>query len=331
MIVRNLILSSLLLVLVLSSCNSETDAESYPPEIFIKTPLNGFEVDVNDTLLLEPQIIYNYNTTYQWSLNGSLIPNSNYRTYKVIPNNLYGTFVYSLKVFNEIGADTMSFVVKSLVKIDFEDKNFLANSYSIGEPGSSVRSVKLLYLPVVNDTANNYWNGFALSSQYRTSQADSTIYQFSAYSSNGGDEASKVFLVYYEDLVFGASNFITFNDGLQHTIGNIAVTNNSYSWWIMKIGDSSPIAHQFVLPDSWFIARFSGYNEVGALVGTVDLHLADFTLGNSSYLLSKWATADLSTLGKISKLGINFLSSDVGENGINTPAYICIDNIRIID
>ncbi len=331
MMVRSIFFYTLLFIVVLSGCNSEIESESFPPEIFIKTPPNGFEIGINDTLVLEPQIIYNYNTTYEWSLDGVVLPNSNTRTYQVIPNNQYGTFVYSLKVSNDIGSDTISILVKSLIKIDFEDKNFLPNSYSIGEPGRSVRSIKMVNLPVVNDTANNYWSGYALSSQYRTNQADSLIYQFSAYSTNGGDEASKVFLVYYEDLVFGESNYITFNDGLSHTIGDIAVANNSYSWWVMKIGDSSPVAHQFTMPNSWFIARFSGYNEVGALVGVVDVHLADLTLGNSSYQLSNWATVNLSSLGNISKLGVNFLSSDVGENGINTPAYICIDNIRIIN
>lgn len=331
MIIKNIVFSSLLLLFILGSCNSELESESYPPEIFIKTPLNGFEVDINDTLLLEPQIIYNYNTTYEWSLNGAVLPNGNTRTYTVIPNKQYGTFVYMLKVSNSIGVDTMSFIVKSLVKVDFEDKDFLPNSYSIGEPGKSVRAQKLLNLPVINDTTNNYWSGFALSSQYRTSQSDSVIYQFSAYSSNGGDEGSKVFLVYYEDIVFGNSNFITFNDGLSHTVGTIGIANNAYSWWIMKIGDSSPIANPFKLPVDWYMARFSGYNEVGALVGMVDIYLTDLRLGNSSYMISNWVNADLSSLGKISKLGINFYSSDVSENGINTPTYICIDNIRIID
>ena len=35
---------------------------------------------------------------------GVVLPNSNTRTYQVIPNNQYGTFVYSLKVSNDIGS-----------------------------------------------------------------------------------------------------------------------------------------------------------------------------------------------------------------------------------
>jgi hypothetical protein len=42
--------------------------------------------------------------------------------------------------------------------------------------------------------------------------------------------------------------------------------------------------------------------------------------------MNDWRYVDLSSLGKVKKLGFALDSSDGGDWGINTPAYFCIDN-----
>ncbi len=314
-------------------CNTNNiDTISPSPQIFIKTPTNGFEVDISDTLFLEPQVIYDNNSTYQWSLNGEVIPNSNSRIMMVIPNQKYGTNVYQFKVSNEFGFDIDTIAVKALVKVDFEEFKLDANKYSIGYNGKSIRTSKILNLPVTNDSVKNYWSGFAFSNQYRTTQSDSAIYQFNAYSLNGGDEKSKNFLVFYED-IFGNDQFLSFNDGKSHTLGTVAITNSAYAYWIMKIGDISPKANPFTSPKDWFVVTISGYDENGLLTKELNYPLADFTSTNrnDNYIIDTWTNIDLSALGNVSKVGFKFSSSDTNSLGINTPTYVCIDNIRIIE
>ena len=57
---------------------------------------------------------------------------------------------------------------------------------------------------------------------------------------------------------------------------------------------------------------------------TVDIKLAE----NGTYVNS-WQWADLSSLGKVVKLEFVFTGSDNGDYGVNTPAYICIDDMAI--
>ncbi|MDX9929029.1 MAG: DUF4465 domain-containing protein, partial [Bacteroidales bacterium] len=46
------------------------------------------------------------------------------------------------------------------------------------------------------------------------------------------------------------------------------------------------------------------------------------------YIANVWTNIDLSLFGYIGGLAIKIESSDTGENGINTPAYVCIDDIK---
>ena len=57
---------------------------------------------------------------------------------------------------------------------------------------------------------------------------------------------------------------------------------------------------------------------------TVDIKLA----ANGTYV-DTWQWADLSSLGKVVKLAFVFTGSDSGAYGVNTPAYICIDDMAI--
>jgi len=63
------------------------------------------------------------------------------------------------------------------------------------------------------------------------------------------------------------------------------------------------------------------------VTGAVDYYLADFRNGKS-YLTNQWVKVDLSSLGKVDNLIFLFDSSDKGTFGVNTPKYVCIDNLE---
>ena len=73
-----------------------------------------------------------------------------------------------------------------------------------------------------------------------------------------------------------------------------------------------------------------GYNAAGDSVKSVDFYLADYRFDNNSldYIVDKWTTVDLTLLGKINKLTFRFSSSDNGNWGMNTPSYVCLDNLK---
>lgn len=312
------------------SCSKEDDQLNNAPEVFIKTPERGFVIDVADTLMLEPQIIYDYNTSYQWFLNGVAIPEATNRILRVIPNDRYGSFLYTFIVSNSNGSDTLTVPVVALVQVDFEEFELEKDSYSIGDGGEMVRASKMVNLPVNWDVAKNRWSGFAFSNKSTTSNNDS-VNQYSVYNTSGGDEESKNFLVLSgED---DKESFISFNDGKQHTIGNISLASDNYTYWSIKNGYTNHQLTPYVIPNDYLGILITGYNESGVAVKSAEIYLANYLTTNSrsSYLLASWVQYDLSLLGSVSKIGFKFYSSRTDVNGVVTPTFLCIDNIQIIE
>jgi hypothetical protein len=65
----------------------------------------------------------------------------------------------------------------------------------------------------------------------------------------------------------------------------------------------------------------------------VDFYLADyrFTDNSEDYIVDEWTWVDLSSLGAVDSLSFTLTSSDVGQFGMNTPAYFCMDNVFAAD
>ncbi len=325
--VRNLLL--LLVVTLFSACDKSDEQLAYPPEAYIKTPTNGFEIDIADTLQLEPQIIYDYNTTYQWYLNGTAIDGATSRIYKVIPQNQYGMYNYSFVVSNGLGIDTLNIPVAAITKVDFEEFELETNSYSLGDGGMSVRTSKIVDLPVFWDKTTGFWSGFAFSNKYTTTK-DVEKNQYSVYNSSGGDEKSKVFLILSgED---EKETFLTFNDSKSHQVGNVSFACNNYTYWAVKDGFESLQIAPYAIPSDYLAVRITGYDANGNTTAYGDYYIANFITDNprNTRILSNWEYANLEDLGVVSKVGFKFHSSRADINGVVTPAFLCIDNIRII-
>jgi hypothetical protein len=104
------------------------------------------------------------------------------------------------------------------------------------------------------------------------------------------------------------------------------VTNTTYSYLAMTLGDS--FATKFTT-GSFFelkIFGFSGLNGTGTEVGEVDFFLANYTSANS-LPVDVWTLVNLSSLAGARSLSFDYASSDVGEFGINTPEYFAMDNL----
>ncbi|HRZ97480.1 MAG TPA: DUF4465 domain-containing protein, partial [Paludibacter sp.] len=114
------------------------------------------------------------------------------------------------------------------------------------------------------------------------------------------------------------------NENGAFTIKSIMVNNTTYAYWDMKNGNL-PFSKKFVSGD-WFKVSIKGYKSKIETAG-VDVFMADFRDGKT-FLMNKWQKVDLNSLGKVDSVAFSLSSSDNGNFGMNTPAYICIDNIE---
>jgi hypothetical protein len=171
----------------------------------------------------------------------------------------------------------------------------------------------------------SYWSGFAYS---RVNAGNVPGYENQYASKPGlGSENSEHYAVVYNSMAGDA--VITF--GAEVQLASIDVTNTAYNYFSMKDGDA--FAKKFggasgSDPD-FFKLEFQGFRG-GNLTSRLDFYLADFRSANSSndYIIDAWTRVNLTSLGPIDALKFDLTSSDVGQFGMNTPAYFAMDRIE---
>lgn len=196
----------------------------------------------------------------------------------------------------------------------------------------------------------SYWNGsdgtgsfvsggYRFENGYELSEYGAYAYGF--YYTNLTSTTSTGYTEMYNSIVgHGAENsktYATYNvneynpkgvevisseDG--EVISGFYVTNTAYAYASMTHGDS--YAKRFGTND-WFKLTITGYDAAGEQTGTVDFYLADLRDVANAYILDTWRWVDLTSLGKVKRLGFTMSSSDTGMWGMNTPAYFCMDNL----
>lgn len=176
---------------------------------------------------------------------------------------------------------------------------------------------------------NNYnadwgaWSGFAASS-ITDNQTPGWENQYSAIPGEGALESSAWAVSY----VSGYSE-IEFEPAV---ISGLYVTNSTYAYWSMKNGDdfSKKFGGETGNDPDWLKLTIAGISENGDTAGTLHYYLADYRFENNQedYILDSWEWLDFTALGQISALRFSLSSSDVGEWGMNTPAYFCVDQIN---
>lgn len=116
---------------------------------------------------------------------------------------------------------------------------------------------------------------------------------------------------------------------------SLRATNSTYAGISMRDGDA--FGKQFGGPTlndpDWFRVTFTGFTQLNARgdeTGSAELYLADFRFADNTldYILDQWTMVDLSGIAASRSFGISFDGSDVGGSGLNTPAYVAIDNIE---
>ena len=138
----------------------------------------------------------------------------------------------------------------------------------------------------------------------------------------GGYDGSKNYGVGYASSYYGPFTATVLNhDSVD--IAGFYITNSAYAYNSMTKGDA--YAKKFGLGD-WFKLTITGYDVDGTVTGIKEYYLADLRDADKAYIINDWRYVDLSSLGKVKKLGFELDSSDNGDWGMNTPAYFCFDN-----
>jgi len=165
------------------------------------------------------------------------------------------------------------------------------------------------------------WSGFACSGKNDSLTAGYGN-QYSVISGSGSLKSTKFALAYDSaSLICPANTYGYFN------IKSLMVTNSTWAYLGMFSGNYGVggVGKKFTSGD-WFVVKIKGYKS-NVLTSSVDVYLADFRNGKST-ILKTWTKIDLSSLGQIDLVTFTFDSSDKFGGWMNTPAYVCIDNIE---
>lgn len=183
-----------------------------------------------------------------------------------------------------------------------------------------------------------YGGGIGISQWNDMTKGDYTnqcsVYYKDATTGKGGAGGSATFAVAYgynDGSAYSADTraSLYFAEAEKEAIiGSLDICNTTYGYLCMR--DGNTFASKLTYDNKgYFRVTFTGVNAAGAETGKVEYYLADFRTASAPGLAEGWHKIDLSALGSVHKVIINFEGSDVGEYGLNTPAYCAIDNIEV--
>ena len=204
-------------------------------------------------------------------------------------------------------------------EINLGDKGFYNGSDMAGGFISGNAFFKTNYYPEYNS-----WSGFACSNHTDT-ETRGYQNQYSCIAGEGANGSSQYAILSSWDL--DTLEFI-----VPEKITAISFCNSTYAYYSMLEGDE--FAKQFGGGSGddldYFSLRLQCYDESNRLIGDGTINLADYRFTNNAddYIANVWTEMDLSEIGFIKYIVFSFESSDNGPFGINTPTYVCIDNIK---
>jgi len=264
------------------------------PYTYVWTDQMGNQVGTDSTVTVRPQYTWGYRLTVT-SADGQT---ATAKTGVIVNGDMY---------------------IASFEDNYLDDESFFIGDYSGDEfySGSFAFKVNHNYYG-----KTEWWDGYALSNQ--TSNSFSALTD-QYHSAAGGGNESDNFCIGFPD---GYSIEVTHNpDG--DIIPGVMVTNTAYVATSLRNGDS--FSKKFVQGDS-LVLVVTGKHADGS-TSKVTMFLADFRDTNESnhYILDTWKWLDLSPLGTVKSLVFSLVSSDNGKWGMNTPAYVALEDLGIGD
>lgn len=228
--------------------------------------------------------------------------------------------------------------VKATTIVDFEDlslpdseSSWSGNYPSDGQGGTgeytSFKSEDVAFNNY-SDGDWDYWEGFGYSN---TSDTTTPGYEndLSAYTGTGYNAGDDIYGVGYE---FNSTPTITLpQPGI---VEGGYFTNTTYAALAMRDGyfNAKKFGGDSGGDPDWFCLTITGKDLQGQITSEpVEFYLADYRDPDNSqdYIVDSWEYVDLSSLGEVKTVEFTLSSSDVGDQGINTPTYFAMDNLVV--
>ena len=211
---------------------------------------------------------------------------------------------------------------------DFDDLTLAAESYWNGSDGSGgFTSGAASFNNSFTDWGGGItsWEGFAYSNlSQETPPLTGLAAQYTAVPGSG--QASANYAIGY--VGWAEPPTMTLNESVH--LGEAYFTNNNYAYYAMLNGNGFSKKFGGATGDDadWFLLTIEGFDGANDSTGAVEFYLADYRFADNSqdYIVAGWTLVDLSGLGEVAKLTFNLSSSDVGDYGMNTPAYFAVDS-----
>ena len=169
-----------------------------------------------------------------------------------------------------------------------------------------------------------YWaGGWALSNlKYTTEEtSDFSKHLYASKPGKGSEESGNVYAVGTD------GSYIQNKDPLNQSLAGCYISNSTYAYNSMKLGDN--FAKKFESNDSF--ALIVDFYLSGKEVGSQKVWLADYRSASADdhFILDtwQWVTFQYANADSIVFL---FESSDMGDWGINTPKYFCLDEVQLV-
>lgn len=226
--------------------------------------------------------------------------------------------------------------------VDFEDVNLAANDdlRATGTDASPLVSQGVHFNRSWNDTFACCPSGWAISNRtdLQTAGPGNAYSAVSNQGSGGGVDGSANFGVVnvipgdgVRPRVSLANEHVLFPGSVR--VDGMYVTNVTYAFLAIAEGRDDNTKDQPVFvkgafgPGDWFRLDVTGLTSQLQETGTTSVYLADFRDGQQ-LIVDDWSWVDLTPLGDaVTSLEFAMSSSDLGDFGMNTPAYFAIDNL----
>jgi len=316
----------------------------YPPVLTGVIPeITGFAGDVNEAIDLNPYVIdlddpsgMSFEVTYlsdddvaTLTITEDTLLNVNFAAAGQANVQITATSA-GQSVRGTTVAGTWPVIEGEFLVSDMNEQSLEAESFWNGRDGSGVFASGEARFHNSYDQTYFSWSGMAYSNTSDVSTAG-FMNQYSAITGEGFNEGEEGSGIYAVSNLYGPA-LIDFTDQRAFAPEGFFVTNATYAALSMEQGDF--FAKQFGGADSTdpdFFTLFVWGTKSGKSTDSVMFSLADYTFEtpDDDYIIKTWQWVDLSSLGKVDTLLFGLNSSDVGDFGMNTPAYFCLDDLYL--
>lgn len=214
----------------------------------------------------------------------------------------------------------------------FEDLAVPVDSFFNGSDAAGGFASGAIFLPNDYNPAFDSWTGWAVSTVTDTTTRGPAN-QYSAITGSGY-AGSSTYAVSFGS-AFSPTTIELTGDARSGVVSELYITNNTYTYYSMLEGDmfSKRFGGETGDDPDFLRLTFKKYLDGALGADSLDFYLADyrFTDNSQDYIIDEWTRLDLSVLGNADSIQVTMSGTDVGQFGLNTPSYFCIDAVTTLD